>query len=114
MTHSTIPPSQNQRLSLTKGSWLLDRRKDTTERKVSIHFLVCKGLSIDDVGVSGDSVFQEIRPGAGFETADFVKEKLGGATVVRLLLFRVFFVILLGRGIFHPVYQFRFFFKSVF
>ena len=37
-----------------------------------------KGLSIDDFGVSRDTVFQEIRPGAGFETADFVKEKLGG------------------------------------
>ena len=28
--------------------------------------------------VSRDSVFQEIRPGADFETADFDKEKLGG------------------------------------
>ena len=41
---------------------------------------MCKGLSIDDVGVSRDAVFQEIRPGAGFgfETGDFVKEELGG------------------------------------
>ena len=45
---------------------------------------MCKGLSIDDDGVSRDTVFQEVRPGAGFETADFVEEKLGGATVVRL------------------------------
>ena len=37
-----------------------------------------KGLSIDDVGVSRDTVSQEIRPGAGFETGDFVAEKLGG------------------------------------
>ena len=37
-----------------------------------------KGLTIDDIGVSRDTVFQEIRPGVGFETADFVKEKLGG------------------------------------
>ena len=29
--------------------------------------------------VSRDTVSQEIRPGAGFETADFVEEKLGGA-----------------------------------
>ena len=36
-----------------------------------------KGLSIDDVGVSRDTVFQEIRPGADFETGDFVKERLG-------------------------------------
>ena len=37
-----------------------------------------KGLSIDDVGVSRDTAFREIQPGAGFETDDFVKEKLGG------------------------------------
>ena len=43
-----------------------------------------RGLSIDDVGVSRDTVLREIRPGAGFETAHCVKEKLGGgATVVR-------------------------------
>ena len=29
--------------------------------KVSIYFLVCKGLPIDDVGVSRDTVFQETR-----------------------------------------------------
>ena len=46
-------------------------------KKVFIHFLVCKGLTIDDVGVSRDTVPQEIGPGAGFETGDFVKEKLG-------------------------------------
>ena len=28
--------------------------------------------------VSRDTVFQEILPGAGFETGDFVQEKLGG------------------------------------
>ena len=40
---------------------------------------MCKGLTtIDDVGVSRDTVFQEIRPGFGFKTDDFVKEKLGG------------------------------------
>ena len=31
-------------------SWLLDTGKDIIENKVSICFLVCKGLSIDDVG----------------------------------------------------------------
>ena len=36
------------------------------------------GVSIDDVWVSRDTVFQEIRPGAGLETGDFVEEKLGG------------------------------------
>ena len=53
-------------------------RKYTIEKKVSTYFLVCEGLSIDDVGVSRDTVFQEIRPVAGYETADFVIEKLGG------------------------------------
>ena len=38
---------------------------------------MCKGLTIDDVGVSTDTAFQEIRPAAGFETGDFGKEKLG-------------------------------------
>ena len=39
---------------------------------------MCKGLTIDDVGVPRGTVLQEIRPGAGFEPYDFVKEKLGG------------------------------------
>ena len=78
MTDSTIAPPLNQRWSLTNDSWLLDTRTDTTEIGVSTYFLVCKGLSIDDVGVSRDTVFQEIRPGAGFETSDFVKKTLGG------------------------------------
>ena len=72
------PPKKNQRFSSTNVSGLLDTRKDTVERKISTCFLVCKGLSIDDVGVSRDTVFQEIRPGAGFETGDFVEDKLGG------------------------------------
>ena len=77
-TDSTIAPRPNQRFSLTNVSWLLDTKKEIIENKVSIYFLVCKGLSIDDVGVSRDNVFQEIRPGGGFETGDFVKGKLGG------------------------------------
>ena len=36
------------------------------------------------VGVARDTVFQEIRPGAGFKTRDFVEEDLvEGATVER-------------------------------
>ena len=46
------------------------------------------GLSIDDLGMSRDTVFQEIRPGAGFETGDFVKEKLGGLYIVERLTTR--------------------------
>ena len=44
-------------------------------------FIVCKGLLVlsnDDVGVAGGTVFQEVRPGAGFRTGAFVKEKFGG------------------------------------
>ena len=53
-------------------------RKDTIQNKVSTYFLVCRGVSIDGVGVSRDTVFQEIRPGAGFETGDFDKDKSRG------------------------------------
>ena len=47
-------------------------------QKVSAYFIVCKGLSSDDVGIPRDTMFQEIRPGAGFKTGDFVQEALGG------------------------------------
>ena len=71
-TDSTIPPPKTQRFSSTNVSWLLDTtRKDTTEKEVFIYFLVFKGLTIDDVRVSRDTEFQEIRPGAGNETGDF-------------------------------------------
>ena len=32
---------------------------------------------MSDVGGARDTVFQEMRPGVGFETGDFVKEMLG-------------------------------------
>ena len=76
--------------SLTNVSWLLDTRKDAIEKKVSMYFLVCKGLSIDDVGegVEGHGApycRSYDRESAGFETGDFVKEKcVGGATAERL------------------------------
>ena len=50
-------------------------------------FLVCKRLvlvlllvvlSNHDVGVARGTVFQEIRPGVGFETGDSAKKKLAG------------------------------------
>ena len=62
------------------------------EKRVSIYFLVCKSLSIDDVGVTRDTVYQEIRSRAGFKTSDFVEEKLGGATVERLCCTYIFVV----------------------
>ena len=60
------------------------RHKEGYNRKtkpVSIYFLVCKGLTIDDdVGVSRDTaVSQEIRPGDGFESGDVVKRTVEGA-----------------------------------
>ena len=68
---------------------------------VSTRFIVCKGLSNDDVGVAWGTVIQEVRPGAGFKTGYFVKKKgVGGASVERLhrsicvlapLLFNMFF-----------------------
>ena len=57
---------------------MLDTSKDTIKNKYPYIFLVCKGLSIDKVGASSDTVFQETRPGACFKAGDFVKEKLGG------------------------------------
>ena len=55
------------------------------KKKSSYTSLVCKGLSNDDIEVAGGAAFLEKRPGAGFKTGDFVKEKLGapGATVER-------------------------------
>ena len=61
-------PPQNLRYYLPTVSWLLDTRKDTIEKRVSILFLVWKGLSIDDVevsrcrGVERDTVLRERRP----------------------------------------------------
>ena len=62
-------------------SWVLDRHEEGCHEKKSIFtcVLVCTGLSNDDVGVvARGTVFQDIRPGAGFKTGDFVKEKFGG------------------------------------
>ena len=84
-TDSTIAPPKTSDFLLTDVSWLLGTRTpDPIENRVFLWFLVCKSLSIDGVGVSRDTVFQEVRPEAGFETGDFGKKKVGGATVVRL------------------------------
>ena len=69
--------------------------KGCYENSILKTFHACKGLSNDDVRVARVvTVFQEIRPGAGFKTGDFVIEKLGGLTVERLL--GVFWSMLLG------------------
>ena len=48
------------------------------KKSICKYYFVRGGLSNDDVRVARGTVFQEIRPGAGFKTGDFVKEKLGG------------------------------------
>ena len=55
-----------------------DYLKKSIHRLNYLFLLLCKGLTIDDVGVSRDTVFQEIRPGAGLKTGDVGEEKLGG------------------------------------
>ena len=46
---------------------------------LNIFMFAPKGSSNDDVGAARDTVFQEIRPGAGFKTGDdFVKAKSWG------------------------------------
>ena len=47
------------------------------KRTSSHFFLVCEGLSNDDVGVAMGTLFQEVRPWAAFKTDDFVKGKSG-------------------------------------
>ena len=61
-------------------------------------FLCATGRSIDDVGVARGTIFQEIRPGAGLETGDFVQEKFGGSYIVgRLYLARARASLLRGK-----------------
>ena len=72
MTDSTIDlPKTSDFLSQTFCGWSIHGRMPL-KTKFILHFLACRGLSIDDVGVSRHNVFHEIRPGAGFETRNFV------------------------------------------
>ena len=66
---------------------LLNTRKDTAENKVPMYLLVCKGLTIDDVGVSREPRISGDTVGGWFlKPSICVKETLGGgATVERLL-----------------------------
>ena len=55
------------------------------QKHIFTHGIVGKRLSNNGVEVGRGTVLQEIRPGAGFKTGDIsLKEKVGGATVVRL------------------------------
>ena len=48
-----------------------------------MYFLGCKGLLNDDIEGAGGTVYQEIRPGAGFKTPAISLKKVGGASVER-------------------------------
>ena len=48
------------------------------EKCIFANFLVCQGLSNDDVGVERGTACREIRPGAGFETGDVIEEMFRG------------------------------------
>ena len=54
------------------------RKVAIKSRPPCIFLFAMEGLSNNDVGVARGTVFQEVRPGAGFKTGDFVKERLGG------------------------------------
>ena len=50
-TDSTIAPPKSSDFLKRNVSWLLDTRKETIEKENTHIFFVCKGLSIDGVGV---------------------------------------------------------------
>ena len=77
---STPPPEKKTAISLTDVSRLLDTKKRMLLKKNIFTYQVfsCKGLSNDESGVARDPVLDEMRSGAGFQTGDFVGEKLGG------------------------------------
>ena len=50
------------------------------KKKIPVYFLVCEqnDQTMTSGRVATGTVFQELRPGAGFKTGDLVKERLGG------------------------------------
>ena len=48
------------------------------KKKSFTYSLACKRSSKNEVGVARGIVFQKIRPGAGFDTGDFIQERLWG------------------------------------
>ena len=55
-----------------------NKEEDAMKKNASIYFLICKELSNDDVGATRVTLFQEMRPGAGFKTIDSAKKEFGG------------------------------------
>ena len=87
-TDSTVAAPPKPAIFFLNERFMTARHAEGSYGKIIFHsyiFLVGKGLSNDGVGVARGTAFREIRSGVGFKTVDFVKEKLGGATVVRLL-----------------------------
>lgn len=58
--------------------------KGRYERSILTYVFVHEGLSTNDVRMAKGTVFPKIGPWDGFKTGSWVKEKLGGANVVRL------------------------------
>ena len=85
MIDSTIAPPQNQRFFF-KERFMAARHKEryTIENKVSVYFLVCEGLSIDDVGegVEGHRISRDTT-GSRFWNRRFRSRKVGEATAKR-------------------------------
>ena len=74
---------ENQGFSLKNVSWLLDTRKDAMKKDLVLSSCLRRTTSNDGVvGVARGAVFQQIRPGVGFKTSDFVQEMLGGGYIV--------------------------------
>ena len=77
-TDSTIAPKTSDFLWRTFHGCSTRGRTLRNITSLFVYFLVCEGLSNDDVGEARGTVFEEMRPGVGLKTGDFVKEKLEG------------------------------------
>ena len=74
-------PSRKKNSDFFNGRLTTARHEEEDAVKKNIftyQVFSCKGLSNDESGVARDPVLDEMRSGAGFQTGDFVGEKLGG------------------------------------
>ena len=77
---SPSPPQKKTAIffsACTNVSWLLDMRKVAVKSRSPYLcvFLFAMDYRTMASGLARGTVFQEVRPGAGFKTGDFVKEK---------------------------------------
>ena len=78
-TDSTIAPPRKNSDFLERKRFVAARYDEGCyEKYIFTHVFVREGLSTDDVGVAKGTVFQEIRPRAGFKTGDFIHKKSWG------------------------------------